>query len=98
VRVALSLSRARLADVERTVPAVPTGMEAILPENRIYIPKVGKLVRLAVGEPFDLDALLAHHAHHGSTDARTRAHIADVIEMKLADLHHRLVHHPGSLD
>ena len=72
-------------------------MEEVLSEDRIYIPRPGKEVRVAVSEPFNFDALIAHHKHSDSPDENTRAHITDVIQMKLADLHHRLRFHRDTL-
>ena len=72
-------------------------MEEVLSEERIYIPKLGKRVTMAVSEPFDVDALIEHHNIHESTDDRIRAHITDVIQMKVADLQHRMQYSPQTL-
>ena len=69
-------------------------MERILPEGRIYIPIPFQEIRVAVGEPFDVDALLEYHRIHGSPPEVVRAHVTDVIEMKVADLQHRHHFHP----
>jgi len=74
-----------------------TGMENVLSEERVYIPLPCQRVQLAAGEPYDVDAVMAHHDALGSPDEVVRAHITDVVEMNLADLEHRLLFHPESL-
>ena len=73
------------------------GMENVLSEERVYIPLPCQRVQLAVGEPFDVDAVIAYHDALGSPDEVVRAHITDVVEMNIADLEHRLLFHPESL-
>lgn len=68
------------------LPIWHIGMERLLPEGSIYLPRPFCRIRVVVGDPIDFTNLLEHHRIAGHSDETTRAHIMDVLTAVLLNL------------
>lgn len=62
------------------------GMDSVLPNKLPYIPRVGNIVTIVVGEPLDFRDMVQEMREQGEGDERARKRITDVIEEEMGKL------------
>ena len=80
------------------LPIWHLGLENVMPEKTLQIPRPGKRARVIVGEPIDFEPLLRHHRHLGTSHEQTRAHIMLLLTETMLQLQARAQRQGGVWD